>query len=77
VAFTPDDQQLVAGLHSREETAVGVANNSIHAWPTQIPKMSSELCKLVTRNLTKDEWTLYMRGLDYESTCSNLPSNNK
>lgn len=76
VAFTPDDQQLVAGLHSKEETVAGV-NYAIHAWPTQITTMSSELCKVVKRNLTKEEWELYTGGLPYESTCANLPANNK
>ncbi len=76
VAFTPDDQQLIAGLHSKEETVAGV-NYSIHAWPTQIPTMASELCKLLNRNMTKEEFELYTGGLPYESTCSNLPANNK
>ncbi len=76
VAFTPDDRQLIAGLHNKEETVEGV-NEAIHAWPTQIPMMANELCKKVKRNMTKDEWSQYMRELTYESTCPNLPANNK
>ena len=76
VAFTPDGQQLVAGLHNKEETARG-ANEAIHAWPTQIPKMASLLCDYITRNMTKSDWELYMRDLKYERTCPGLPDNNK
>jgi len=76
VAFTPDDEQLMAGIHAREETIKGV-NQTIHAWPTKIPTMSTQLCSLVRRNLNKDEWELYNPGLPYESTCPNYPANNK
>jgi WD40 repeat protein len=76
VAFTPDDEQLIAGIHSVEQTVKGV-NQTIHAWPTRIPRMASELCSLVKRNMNKDEWELYMADLPYESTCLNLPANNK
>ncbi len=76
VAFTPDDEQLMAGIHAREETVSGV-NQTIRAWPTKIPTMSTQLCSLVKRNMSKDEWDLYCAGLIYESTCSNLPANNK
>lgn len=76
VAFTPDDKQLMAGLHNKEETIEGV-NEAIHAWPTQIPMMANELCKKVKQNMSKEDWLTYMRELPYESTCPNLPSNNK
>ncbi len=76
VAFTPDDEQLMAGIHAREETVKGV-NQTIHAWPTKLTTMSTQLCGLVKRNMDKEEWTLYMRDLPYESTCTNYPANNK
>jgi len=76
VAFTPDDEQLMAGIHAREETVKGV-NQTIRAWPTKIPTMSTQLCTLVKRNMNKEEWELYNPGLPYESTCPNYPANNK
>ncbi len=76
VAFSPDDEQLMAGIHAREETIKGV-NQTIHVWPTKILTMSSQLCSLVKRNMTKEEWDLYTKGLPYEITCPNLPANNK
>lgn len=76
VAFTPDDEQLMAGIHTREETVKGV-NQTIHAWPTKIKTMSTQLCGYVKQNLSQSDWNLYMKGLKYEATCSNLPPNNK
>lgn len=76
VAFSPDDEQLMAGIHAREETVKGV-NQTIRAWPTKIPTMSTQVCTYVKRNLNKDEWDLYTNGLPYEKTCSSLPANNK
>ncbi|MBS1558295.1 MAG: High-affnity carbon uptake protein Hat/HatR [Bacteroidetes bacterium] len=76
VAFTPDDEQLMAGIHTREETVKGV-NQTIHAWPTKIKTMSTQLCGYVKQNLNQSDWNLYMKGLKYEATCSNLPPNNK
>jgi WD40 repeat protein len=77
VAFTPDDEQLIAGIHSVEETVKGV-NQTIHAWPTHIPAMAGELCKLVKKNLSKEDWDGFIGSdLPYESTCSNLPPNDK
>jgi len=77
MAFTPDDSQLMAGIHSVREN-VKDKDFTIHAWPTRIPAMASELCSLLTRNMKKDEWDLYVgEDLPYELTCGNLPANNK
>jgi WD40 repeat protein len=76
VAFTPDDEQLMAGIHAREETVKGV-NQTIHAWPTKLKTMSTQLCGIVKRNMSRSEWQLFARGLNYERTCSNLPENDK
>jgi WD40 repeat protein/energy-coupling factor transporter ATP-binding protein EcfA2 len=76
VAFTPDDEQLIAGLHNKEETIKGT-NESIRAWPTHLTAMSSKLCSYIKKNMTKQDWITYMQELTYESTCPNLPPNNK
>ncbi|MBS1981722.1 MAG: High-affnity carbon uptake protein Hat/HatR [Bacteroidetes bacterium] len=76
VAFTPDDEQLMAGIHAREETVKGV-NQTIHAWPTKIKTMSTQLCGYVKQNMSQQDWNLFMKGLKYEATCTNLPPNNK
>lgn len=77
VAFSPDDEQLIAGINSVREN-IGSIDHPIHAWPTKIETMSEILCGMVTRNLSKDEWDIFVgEDLPYEKTCVNLPSNNK
>ena len=76
VAFTPDDEQLLASVHSSTETVKGI-EHTIHAWPTKIPVMSTILCEKVKRNINKDEWEIFVGDdLPYESTCASLPPNN-
>jgi WD40 repeat protein/energy-coupling factor transporter ATP-binding protein EcfA2 len=63
-AFTPDDTQLLVGMHG---TAI-----TIHAWPTRIEAMSTKLCDYVGRNMTRDEWEIFVGGdIEYETTCPN------
>lgn len=78
VAFTPDDEQLIAGIQSVKETKIGVVDQTIHAWPTKIQTMSGILCGVITRNMTKNEWeTFVAEDLKYELTCKDLPPNDK
>jgi WD40 repeat protein/energy-coupling factor transporter ATP-binding protein EcfA2 len=76
VAFTPNDEQLLASVHSSTETVKGV-EHTIRAWPTKIPTMSGILCEKVKRNINKEEWEIFVGDdLPYETTCSSLPANN-
>ena len=76
VAFTPDDEQLLASVHSSTETVKGV-EHTIRAWPTKIQTMSNILCGSVKRNINKEEWEIFVGDdLPYESTCADLPANN-
>ncbi len=75
MAFSPDDEQIMAGMHSittglkPEDT-----DFTIHAWPTQIKTMAGELCGKLRRNMTQEEWEIFVaEDLTRESTCSNLP----
>jgi hypothetical protein len=78
VTFSPDDEQLMAGVHSVQETVVGKVDQTIHAYPTKIKTMSSLLCAYLSRNLNKDEWEIQVASdIDYERTCPNFPANNK
>jgi energy-coupling factor transporter ATP-binding protein EcfA2 len=77
VAFTPDDEQLLASVHSAIETLKGT-EHTIHAWPTKIPMMAGILCGYVKRNMNQEEWNQFVGDdLPYESTCTNLSPNNK
>ncbi len=72
--FSPDDSQLLVGVHSNSVTNKEV----IRVWPTQFETMSSSLCEHVKRNLSKDEWDNFVGSdLPYEKTCDNLPANNR
>lgn len=82
VAFTPNDEQLMAGINSVKEeigtTGNLKSNQTIHAWPTNIRSMSDKLCSYTKRNMSKEEWNLYVgEDLPYLKTCENLPENNK
>jgi energy-coupling factor transporter ATP-binding protein EcfA2 len=75
--FSPDDEQLLASVHSATETVKGV-EHTIRAWPTKIPVMANILCGNVKRNISKDEWEIFVGDdLPYESTCADLPPNNQ
>lgn len=77
VSFSPDDEQLLASIHSATETVSGT-EHTIRAWPTKIPTMSDILCGYVKRNMNNDEWdTFVAEDLTPEITCSGLPSNYK
>jgi WD40 repeat protein len=82
VAFTPNDEQLMAGINSVKEeiaTTGGLKRNqTIHAWPTKISSMSDKLCGYTKRNMSEEEWDLYVgEDLPREKTCQNLPINDK
>jgi WD40 repeat protein len=79
MAFSPDDEQIMGGIHSvTEGVRLTDTDFTIHAWPTKNTIMSTELCGRITRNMSKDEWDLYVaEDLQREKTCENLPPNNK
>jgi len=73
VAFTPDDSQLMVGINTVRQTAKGV-DQTIHAYPTDFEVMKDILCGKVTRNMTQEEWDIFVaEDLDYEKTCENYP----
>lgn len=78
VAFSPDDEQLMAGIHSVQETVVGQLDQTIHAYPTKINTMAGLLCGYTKRNMNEEEWNSYVgEDLPYQKTCPDLPENNK
>src|SRR5690606_18603741 len=68
--FSPDDEQLLASVHSSTETIKGI-EHTIRAWPTRIETMSNILCGFVSRNISGDEWDIFAgNDLPYERTCA-------
>jgi WD40 repeat protein len=79
LAFTSDDEQLIAGIQSVKETKVGQVDQTIHAWPTHFKTMAGVLCgEYLKRNMSLEEWQLYIASdLPQEKTCDSLPLNDK
>jgi WD40 repeat protein/energy-coupling factor transporter ATP-binding protein EcfA2 len=72
--FTPDDEQLLVGVHANSRSA----GKTIHVWPTNMSTMSGILCDVVKRNMTSEEWETYVaKDLNKERTCPSLPVNDK
>ncbi len=60
IEFSPDSNYLLAGTKS------GI----LKKWPTKPDILASELCKYITRNMTKKEWDRYVgEDIDFENTC--------
>ncbi len=73
VAFSPDDSQILAGIHSIRETVKGI-DQTIHAYPTSFEVMADILCDQTKRNMTKEEWEQYVaEDVAHEKTCENYP----
>jgi WD40 repeat protein/energy-coupling factor transporter ATP-binding protein EcfA2 len=82
ITFSPDDEQVMAGLHSNIQTVrQGEIHTeaSIRTYPTRIESMANILCnQAIKRNMTQDEWNTYVGSdLDYVKTCLSYPANNK
>jgi WD40 repeat protein/energy-coupling factor transporter ATP-binding protein EcfA2 len=84
MAFTPDDEQLVAGIHSKKEDVrrseddrvSNVVYETIHAWPTNMKTMSGLLCGYIKSNMTTSQWENFVgpeKEIKREKTCENLP----
>ncbi|MDZ7737546.1 MAG: hypothetical protein U5K32_00440 [Bacteroidales bacterium] len=65
LSFSPDGRLLLSG------SAGSVNNRNLIARPTHVDYMANDICKLLTRNFTPEEWWRYVgRDIDYEKTCS-------
>jgi WD40 repeat protein len=64
--FSPDGQMIVSG-----ESEGG---NNVISRPSHADYMVAGICNLLSRNMTQEEWNVYVaRDIPFEKTC---PSNN-
>lgn len=63
IGFTAGSDYLIATCNSGE----------VRIWPTDTRVLAEQICPKLTRNLTPEEWILYVeKDLPYESTCKSL-----
>lgn len=64
VAFTPRGDKIITGC----------VDNMIRIYPTNIEEMAEKVCSQIKRNMTSDEWKLFVaKDIKYEQTCGGLP----
>lgn len=62
ISFSPDGKALVSGADADTDNLI--------VRPTRIDFMVSDICSLLTRNFTIDEWRIYVgEDIVYEETC--------
>ncbi len=65
LSFSTDGRLLLSG------SSGNVNNRNLIARPTHVDYMVNDICNLLTRNFTVEEWWRYVgRDIDYEETCS-------
>jgi hypothetical protein len=66
IAFAKGSDYLIAACHESE----------VRIWPTSPELLASQVCPKLSRNMTQEEWNIYVEKDDpnfpYETTCPNL-----
>jgi energy-coupling factor transporter ATP-binding protein EcfA2 len=63
IAFSHDSKYLIAAGHESE----------IRVWPTDPNLLAEQICPLLKRNMTQEEWIKYVGSdIPFENTCVNL-----
>jgi WD40 repeat protein len=62
IAFSPDGRSIVSSSE----------NGDVYFWSSRAKYLADEMCKVITRNFTDQEWDIYV-GMDvnYQKTCAN------
>ncbi len=65
IAFSKNSDHLLASCNDGE----------IRIWPTNPKTLADQICPNLSRNMTTEEWDIYVGNeLPYQKTCANLPS---
>lgn len=63
IGFAKDSNYLIASCN----------NGEIRIWPTDPRMLAEQVCPKLTRNMTPEEWEIYVaNGIEYETTCKSL-----
>ena len=63
IGFARDSNYLIASCN----------NGEIRIWPTNTKMLAEQVCPKLTRNLSPEEWEIYVaNGITYETTCKSL-----
>lgn len=63
IAFSADNNFLLAACHESE----------VRVWPTDPQILASQVCPKMKRNMTPEEWRIYVgEDVPFENTCANL-----
>ncbi len=66
VAFSPDSKSIITGSLDEDRLVLS---------PTRSQYMTGEICGLLDRNLTQEEWNTYVgTDIPYEETCGEAPA---
>jgi WD40 repeat protein len=70
IEFSPDGQLIISGTYTGANNLVGR--------PTHYDLLAQDVCSMLTRNLTTDEWATYVaKDIEYEKTCPDKDLNIK
>jgi WD40 repeat protein len=70
IQFSPDGQLIISGSYEGTPNLV--------ARPTHVDNLVNDICTIVTRNMTQDEWNTYVaKDLPLEKTCPDKSYNIK
>ena len=65
--FSPDGQLIISGAYEGSQNLVGR--------PSHVDYLVRDICKGVTRNMTQEEWNLYVgKDIPLEKTCPDISS---
>jgi WD40 repeat protein len=70
IGFSPDGQVIISGAYEGTINLVGR--------PTYVGLMAQDICSILTRNFTAEEWSTYVaKDIQYEKTCTDKDFNIK
>jgi WD40 repeat protein len=64
IDFSPDGKTLVSPSD----------DGTIRMWDVDPEAWKARVCQITRRNLTQDEWSLYLPDIPYQKTCAQWPA---